>query len=250
MSADDRIEMSEEMAEFWAEVKDLLPRMIRRGDFVSALPLGGPDEVNIFTVWWNGNEEYIASLYRVALPLGGGKEKEEPRFNLLVDEPGTGGRTMTGVAPRQVADVIEKAAADQVRKHLPGAWSSGTVFEWDGAVVASFEDPVNPRPRNFGEFVEYVCGQANEILVRKISLDLFDHLLFEGVVFSAAAGGGRVLITTPGGMIRVKAHGGEASVELNGEHPHGPIRVTPGGHGITYSFTAMNDLLYAAKENR
>ena len=45
MSADDRIEMSEEMAEFWAEVKDLLPRMIRRGDFVSALPLGGPDEV-------------------------------------------------------------------------------------------------------------------------------------------------------------------------------------------------------------
>ena len=112
MSADDRIEMSEEMAEFWAEVKDLLPRMIRRGDFVSALPLGGPDEVNIFTVWWNGNEEYIASLYRVALPLGGGKEKEEPRFNLLVDEPGTGGRTMTGVAPRQVADVIEKAAAD------------------------------------------------------------------------------------------------------------------------------------------
>lgn len=250
MSVDDRTEMSEEMAEFWAEVKDLLPRMIRRGDFVSALPLGGPDEVNIFTVWWNGNEEYIASLYQVVRFPRDGKEEEEPHFNLLVDEPGTGGRTMTGVTPRQVADVIEKAAADQVRKHLPGAWSSGTVFEWDGAVVASFEDPVNPRPRNFGEFVEYVCGQADKILVRKTSLDLFDHLLFEGVVFSAAAGGGRVLIEAPGGMIKVKAHGGEASVELNGEHPHGPIRVTPGGHGIMYSFTAMNDLLYAAKENR
>lgn len=250
MSADDRIEMSEDMAEFWAEVKDLLPRMIRRGDFVSAIPLGGPNEVSIFTVWWNGNEEYIASLYQIAPFPRDGKENEKPRFNLLIDEPGTGGRTMTDVNPRQVADVIEKAAADQVRKHLPGAWSPGTVFEWDGTVVASFEDPVNPRPRNFGEFVEYVCGQANEILVRKTSLDLFDHLLFEGVVFSAAAGGGQVLIEAPGGMIKVKAHGGEASVELNGEHPHGPIRVTPAEHGITYSFTAMNDLLYTAKENR
>jgi hypothetical protein len=28
------------------------------------------------------------------------------------------------------------------------------------------------------------------------------------------------------------------------------IRYLTGGHGITYSFTAMNDLLYAAKENR
>lgn len=235
-----RTETSEEMAEFWAEVKDLLPRMLRRGDFVSTHTLEDPDALDIFTVWWNKYEEHIATLHRSA----------EGAFNLVVDEPGTEGRTITDVNPRGVVDTIEKAAADQVRRHLPGAWSPGTIFEWDGTVVASFEDPVNPRPRNFGEFVEYACGQADEILVRKTTLDVLDHLLFEGVVFTAAAGGGRVLITTPGGTIRVTARGGEASVELGGEHPHGPIRVVPGGHGVAYSYTAMNDLLYAAKENR
>ena len=254
MSADDRIEMDEDMAEFWAEVKDRLPGFLGRDGFVSAYPVADPGDVDIFTSWWNQKEEHIASLYHYPRVPTGAEKKEkweyEPCFNLLVDEPGTDGRTLTDVTPKQVAKVIEKRAADQVREHLPGAWSPGTVFEWDGTVVASFEDPANPRPRNFGEFVEYVCGQANEILVRKTSLDLFDHLLFEGVVFSAAAGGGRVLIEAPGGMIRVTAHGGEAGVELNGEHPHGPIRVTPAEHGITYSYTAMNDLLYAAKENR
>lgn len=240
MSTDDRTEMNEEIAEFWAEVKDRLPRIIRRGDFVSTHPLEDPDALDIFTVWWNEHEEHIATLQRSA---GG-------TFNLVVDEPGTEGRTITDVSPRGVVDTIEKQAADQVRKHLSGAWSTGTVFEWDGAVVASFEDAVNPRPRNFGEFVEYACGRIDEILVRKTTLDVLDHLLFEGAVFTAAAGGGRVLITTPGGTIRVTAHGGEASVELSGEHPHGPIRVVPGEHGVTYSYTAMNDLLYAAKENR
>lgn len=240
MSADDRTEMSEEMAEFWAEVKDLLPRMIRRGGFVSAHPLGGPDVLDIFTVWWGGYEEHIATLHRSTWGA----------FNLVVDLPGVDGRTITDVSPRRVVDTIETAAADQVRKHLPGAWGTGTVFEWDGTVVTSFEDAVNPRPRNFGEFVEYICGLINEILVRKTFQDVLDRLLFEGAVFTAAAGGGRVLITTPGGVIGVTAHGGEASVELSGEHPHGPIRVIPGEHGVTYSYNAMNDLIYTAKENR
>lgn len=39
MSADDRIEMDEEMAEFWAEVKDRLPGLLGRDGFVSAYPL-------------------------------------------------------------------------------------------------------------------------------------------------------------------------------------------------------------------
>lgn len=43
MSADDRIEMDEDMAEFWAEVKDRLPGLLGRDGFVSAYPLADPD---------------------------------------------------------------------------------------------------------------------------------------------------------------------------------------------------------------
>ena len=35
MSADDRIEVDEDMAEFWAEVKDRLPGLLGRDGFVS-----------------------------------------------------------------------------------------------------------------------------------------------------------------------------------------------------------------------
>lgn len=118
MSADDRIEMSEEMAEFWAQVKDRLPGLLKGGGFVSPYPLADPDDIDIFTVWWNGMEEHVASLYQVALPPGG--SEEEPKFNLLVDEPGTDGRTLVGVSPKKVADVIEERAARQVCAHLIG----------------------------------------------------------------------------------------------------------------------------------
>lgn len=37
MSADDRIEMDEDMAEFWAEVKDRLPGLLGRGTAKVAL---------------------------------------------------------------------------------------------------------------------------------------------------------------------------------------------------------------------
>lgn len=63
MSADDRIEMDEDMAEFWAEVKDRLPGLLGRDGFVSAYPLADPGDVDIFTSWWNQKEEHIASLY-------------------------------------------------------------------------------------------------------------------------------------------------------------------------------------------
>ena len=175
MSADDRIEMSEEMADFWARVKDRLPGLLKGGGFVSAYPLGGPDEVSIFTVWWNGNEEYIASLYQIAwFPTDGRKEKEEPRFNLLVAEPGTGGRTLANVDPKQVANVIEKRAADQVREHLPGVWTTGTYFEWDGAIITEFCDSAS-EAKNMGEFTEYVEGQADKILARKALTTLVQY---------------------------------------------------------------------------
>lgn len=104
MSADDRIEMDEDMAEFWAEVKDRLPGLLGRDGFVSAL------------------------YHCPRVPTGAEKKEKweyEPCFNLLVDEPGTDGRTLTDVTPKQVAKVIEKRAADQVREHLPGAWTTG-----------------------------------------------------------------------------------------------------------------------------
>lgn len=164
MSADDRIEMDEDMAEFWAEVKDRLPGLLGRDGFVSAYPLADPGDVDIFTSWWNQKEEHIASLYHYPRVPTGAEKKEkweyEPCFNLLVDEPGTDGRTLTDVTPKQVAKVIEKRAADQVREHLPGAWTTGDYFEWDESIIADFCDYAC-KAKNMGEFAEYVQERAD-----------------------------------------------------------------------------------------
>lgn len=249
MSADDRIEMDEDMAEFWAEVKDRLPGLLGRDGFVSAYPLADPGDVDIFTVWWNGNEERIASLYMLAKTPG--REDEEDRFNLLVDEPGTDGRTLTDVTPKQVAKVIEKRAADQVREHLPGAWTTGDYFEWDESIIADFCDYAC-KAKNMGEFAEYVQERADKVLARRALTTMVDYLLLEEVPFTVAVfpALGMSNINLPERVIKIRTGRGTAKVALStldGTNL-GDVGITMGSRGVSYPFCAMQKIIMAATD--
>jgi hypothetical protein len=253
MSADDRIEMDEDMAEFWAEVKDRLPGLLGRDGFVSAYPLADPGDVDIFTSWWNQKEEHIASLYHYPRVPTGAEKKEkweyEPCFNLLVDEPGTDGRTLTDVTPKQVAGVIEKRAADQVRQHLPGAWTTGDYFEWDESIIADFCDYAC-EAKNMGEFTEYVQERADKTLARRALTTMVDYLLLEEVPFTVAVfpALGMSNINLPERVIKIRTDRGRAEVALSTREGTnlGDVDITMGSRGVSYPFCAMTGLINAA----
>lgn len=239
--------MSEEMAEFWAEVKNRLPGLLGRDGFVSARVSLDPDDIDIFTVWWNGNEERIASLYMLAKTPG--REDEEDRFNLLVVEPGTGGRTLTDVAPKRVAKVIEKRAADQVRQHLPGAWTTGDYFEWDESIIADFCDYAY-EAKNMGEFAEYVQERADKVLARRALTTMVDYLLLEEAPFTVAVfpALGMSSINLPERVIKIRTDRGTAKVALSTLEGTnlGDVDITMGSRGVSYPFCAMTSLINAA----
>ena len=243
--SDDR--MSEGTADFWAEVKDRLPGLLGRDGFVSARPSLDPDDIDIFTVWWNGNEERIASLYMLAKTPG--EEDEEDKFNLLVVEPGTGGRTLTDVEAKQVAGVIEKRAADQVREHLPGVWTTGDYFEWDESIIADFCDYAC-EAKNMGEFAEYVQERADKVLARRALTTMVDYLLLEEAPFTVAAfpALGMSNINLPERVIKIRTGRGTAKVALftlDGTSL-GDVDITMGSRGVSYPFCAMTGLINAA----
>lgn len=253
MSADDRIEMDEDMAEFWAQVKDRLPGLLGRDGFVSAYPLADPGDVDIFTSWWSQKEEHIASLYHYPRVPTGAEKKEkweyEPCFNLLVDEPGTDGRTLTDVTPKQVANVIEKRAADQVREHLPGAWTTGDYFEWDESIIAGFCDYAC-EAKNMGEFTEYVQELADKVLARRALTTMVDYFLLEEVPFTVAVSPslGMSNIGLPERTIKIRTNRGTAEVTLStldGE-VLGRVDIAMGSRGVSYPFCTMQSLINAA----
>lgn len=239
--------MSEGMADFWAEVKDRLPGLLGQKGFVSARPSLDPDDIDIFTVWWNGNEERIASLYMLAKTPG--REDEEDKFNLLVVEPGTGGRTLTDVTPKQVANVIEKRATDQVREHLPGAWTTGDYFEWDESIIADFCDYACGA-KNMGEFTEYVQEQADKALGRRALTTMVDYFLLEGVPFTVAvlSSLGMSNINLPERVIKIRTGRGTAKVALSTLEGKslGDVDITMGSRGVSYPYCAMTGLINAA----
>lgn len=247
MSANDRIEMSEEMADFWAEVKDWLPGPLKRDEFVSARPSLDPDDIDIFTVWWNGMEERIASLYMLAKTPG--REDEEDKFNLLVVEPGTGGRTLAGVDARRVARIITERAADQVRAHLPGEWSTGRDFAQDGTIITMFED-AGSEVKNMGEFVEYVQERADRFLARRALTTLTDLLLIEEVPFTTASFPrlGMSNINLPERTIKIRTERGRAEAVLSTLEGEvlGSVDITMGSRGVSYPFCTMQPLIHAA----
>lgn len=252
--------MDEDMAEFWAEVKDRLSGLLGRDGFVSAYPLADPGDVDIFTSWWNQKEEHIASLYHYPQVPTGAEKKEkreyEPCFNLLVDEPGTDGRTLTDVTPKQVAGVIEKRAADQVRQHLPGAWTTGDYFEWNESIIADFCDYAC-EAKNMGEFTEYVQGRADKVLARRALTTMVDYFLLEEVPFTVAvfpsSSPGMSNINLLERVVKIRTNRGTAEATLStldGE-VLGRVDITMGSRGVSYPFCAMEDLIYkATRRNR
>ena len=240
--------MSEEMADFWAEVKDRLPGLLGRDGFVSVRVSLDPEDIDIFTVWWNGNEERIASLYMLA-KTPGREDEEEDRFNLLIVEPGTGGRTLTDVTPKQVARVIGKRAADQVREHLPGAWTTGDYFEWNESIIADFCDYAC-EAKNMGEFTEYVQERADKTLARRALTTMVDYLLLEEVPFTVAVfpALGMSNINLPERVIKIRTSRGTAEVALStlDGTSLGDVDITMGSRGVSYPFCAMTSLIKAA----
>lgn len=238
-----RVEMSEEMAEFWAEVKDRLPGLLKKEGFLSAAPMGNPDELEIFSKWQNGNEEYIATLQRSA----------EGLFTLVVDTPGTNyGRVFRDVSPTGVVVVIETEVADQVRKYLPGAergaWAACYPFTWNGVFVASFED--GDKGKNLTEFVEYVRREADRALFHEAMLTVVGLLMREDVSFTTTSLPLYRLgaITLADRTVRLDTDNGCTTVtvaDLDGEHK-GSVKITMGPSGVSYPHITMEDLIREA----
>ena len=235
--------MSEEMADFWAEVRECLPGLLRKEGFVSAAPMGDPDELEIFTVWRGGKEEHIATLQCSA----------EGAFNLFVDTPGTDTeRVFRDVSPIRVVVIIEMEVADQVRKYLPGAergaWAACYPFTWNGVFVASFED--GDKGANLTEFVEYVRREADRALFHEAMLTVVGLLMREDAAFTTTSLPLYRLgaITLADRTVRIDTDDGCTAVtvsDMDGEHK-GTVKITMGPHGVSYPYLTMEELIREA----
>lgn len=236
-----RTEMSEEMADFWADVRECLPGLLRKEGFVSAAPMGGPDELEIFTVWRGQKEEHIATLCCTAAGA----------FNLFVDTPGTDdGRVFRDVSPTRAVVIIETQVADQVRKYLPGAergaWAACYPFTWNGVFVASFEDG-DDKGANLTEFVEYVRKEADRALFREAMLAVVGLLMREDATFTTTSLPlyGLGTITLADRTARLDTNDGCTAItvaDLDGEHK-GTVEITMGPHGVSYPYLTMEELI-------
>lgn len=239
-----RTEMSEEMAGFWAEVRECLPGLLKKEGFVSAASTGDPDEVEIFSVWRGGKEEHIGTLCCSA----------EGLFTLFVDTPGTDTeRVFRDVSPTRVVVIIETEVADQVRKYLPGvergAWSACYPFTWNGVFVASFEDG-DDKGENLTEFVAYARKEADRALFCEAMLTMVGLLMREDVAFTTTSlplyrlG----VITLTDRTVRIDTDDGRTAVtvsDMDGEHK-GTVKITMGPHGVSYPYLTMEELIREA----
>lgn len=239
-----RVEMSEEMADFWTEVRGCLPGLLKKEGFLSAAPMGDPDELEIFSKWQNGNEEYIATLQRSA----------EGLFTLVVDTPGTNyGRVFRDVSPTGVVVVIETEVAGQVGKYLPGAergaWPACYPFTWNGVFVASFEDG-DDKGANLTEFVEYARREADRALFREAMLTVVGLLMREDVTFTTTLFPlyGLGAITLADRTVRLDTDDGCTVVtvaDMEGEHK-GSVKISMGPNGVSYPYLTMEELIREA----
>ena len=239
-----RTEMSEEMAGFWAEVRECLPGLLRKEGFLTASPMGDPDELEIFTMWQNGNEEYIATLCC----------STEGLFTLVIDTPGTNyGRVFRDVSPTRAVVIIETQVADQVRKYLPGvergAWAACYPFTWNGVFVASFEDG-DDKGENLTEFVEYVRREADRALYHEAMLTVVGLLMREDAAFTTTSLPLYRLgaITLADRTVRLDTDDGCTAVtvaDMDGEHK-GTVKISMGPNGVSYPYLTMEELIREA----
>lgn len=236
-----RTEMSEEMADFWTEVRQILPGLLKKKGFLTAFPMENPDELEIFSMWRGGKEEHIGTLCCSA----------EGLFNLFVDTPGTGTECVfRDVSPTGVVVIIETEVADQVRKYLPGAergaWPACYPFTWNGVFVASFEDG-DDKGANLTEFVEYARREANRALFHEAMLTVVGLLMREDVAFTTTSLPLYRLgsITLADRTVRLDTDDGCAAVtvaDMDGEHK-GTVKISMGPNGVSYPYLTMESLI-------
>lgn len=239
-----RTEMSEEMAGFWAEVRQLLPGLLKKEGFVSAASMGNPDELEIFTAWRGGKEEHIATLCCTAAGA----------FNLFADTPGTDTeRVFRDVSPIRAVVIIETEVADQVRKYLPGAergvWPACHPFTWNGVFIASFEDG-DDKGANLTDFVGYVRREADRALFRESVLVVAGLLMREDAAFTTTSLPlyRRGTITLVDRTVRLDTDDGCTVVtvaNMDGEHK-GTVKISMGPKGVSYPYLTMESLIREA----
>lgn len=236
-----RTEMSEEMADFWAEVRQILPGLLKKKGFLTAFPMENPDELEIFSMWRGGKGEHIGTLCCSA----------EGLFNLFVDTPGTDTeRVFRDVSPTGVVVIIETEVADQVRKYLPGAergaWPACYPFTWNGVFVASFEDG-DDKGANLTEFVEYARREADRALFHEAMLTVVGLLMREDVAFTTTSLPLYRLgsITLADRTVRLDTDDGCTAVtvaDMDGEHK-GAVKISMGPNGVSYPYLTMESLI-------
>lgn len=230
--------MNEELAKFWGQVQWYLPPYLR-SEKVLRVEAQDPDDLEIHTVWWNGNTEYIGSLRRTA--------GEEGEVQLLLGKPGCGPGAMCrrGPKPRAVARIIETEALRQVIDNLPGddvgalrIGDEGIV--WDEVPIASFTDMTPKREdveKGLGAFVEYATDRLERSLLGAIVLESLDLIMRAGVDTATAQilGPRMAAIDAPKGRLVIRVDGGTGRVTRLGIELDPYVTAEIASYGVHYS---------------
>lgn len=233
MGADDRTET----AKIWEQVRWYLPPYLRSDEVLRVESLD-PDDLEIHTVWWNGNTEYIASLHRTA---------GEGEIQLLLAKPGCGPGAVCrrGLKPREVARSIEVAALRQVIDNLPGDDAGALRVDdegvmWDEVPIASFTD-MPPKWGDFekglGAFVEYATDRLERGLLREIVLESLDLVMRAGVDTAVAQilSPRMAAIDAPKGRLIIRVDGGTGRVTRLGIEVDPYVTAEIASYGVRYS---------------
>lgn len=234
MDADDRTET----AKFWEQVRWYLPPYLR-SDKVLRVESRDPDDLEISTVWWNGNTEYIAALHRTA--------GEDGEIQLLLAKPGCGPGAVCrrGLEPREVARSIETAALRQVIDNLPGDDAGALRVDdegvmWDEVPITSFTDMPLKRgdvEKGLGAFVEYATDRLERSLLRAIVLESLDLIMRVGVDTATAQilSPRMAAIDAPKGRLIIRVDGGTGRVIRLGIEVDPYVTAEIASYGVRYS---------------
>ena len=234
MDADDRTEVTK----FWEQVRWYLPPYLR-DKRVLLTEARSPDDLEISTVWWNGNTEYIGALHRTA---GEGGE-----IQLLLAKPGCGPGAVCrrGLEPREVARSVEATVLRQVIDNLPGDDAGALRVDdegvmWDEVPIASFTDMPLKRgdfEKGLGAFVEYAADRLERSLLRAIVLESLDLVMRAGVDTATAQilGPRMAAIDAPKGRLIIRVDGGTGRVTRLGIEVDPYVTAEIASYGVRYS---------------
>ena len=227
-----------EVTEFWEQVRWYLPPYLR-SDEVLRVESRDPYDLEISTVWWNGNTEHIAALHRTA--------GEDGEIQLLLAKPGCGPGAVCrrGLKPREVARSIEAAALRQVIDNLPGDDAGALRADdegimWDEVPIASFTDMSlkgGDVEKGLGAFVEYATDRLERSLLRAIVLESLDLVMRAGVDAAVAQilSPRMAAIDAPKGRLIIRINGGTGKVTRLGIELDPYVTAEIASYGVHYS---------------